>query len=415
MADSGAKKASEEFFQHLISSSESCVDDKVCVVGIFGKDNIGYKSKAVHLNGTIGKEVFKIDFLDGTFKKKDTDEFSCDINVYHDVEQRIIYLHLVSVYDVSRLLQLCKQAPQDAQNAASHQYWMSHEFYYACALLFLFSVSHIVVLLHPSQTFDLNYIRLFRILASTRHQLLPQISQLLSGVDGIPDIWRQTGRPCIPRLVCSMKQRVPFMDPSQVSGKSQDTYASKTKGKQQSITPQKKLQHAVEDQLYSIMRKARLLGSLSSSSLFTVNSSHAFVHMQPCSTNFDPVAVLLNTLAKPAINTKWVEKSPLLKNSKFLKREFSESGGNSEAHSTDYVLFRDYLKQQIDLLMTGDGGRDGVAEGRRGTHVEVPSCRLWARVSLALYEFFLTPKNDLIAPLTAMASNLDLDMKFSEA
>lgn len=28
---------------------------------------------------------------------------------------------------------------------ASHQYWMSHEFYYACALLFLFSVSHIVV------------------------------------------------------------------------------------------------------------------------------------------------------------------------------------------------------------------------------------------------------------------------------
>ena len=39
-----------------------------------------------------------------------------------------------------------------------------------------------------------------------RHQLLPQISQLLSGVDGIPDIWRQTGRPCIPRLVCSLKQ-----------------------------------------------------------------------------------------------------------------------------------------------------------------------------------------------------------------
>ena len=38
----------------------SCVDDKVCVVGIFGKDNIGYKSKAVHLNGTIGKEVFKV-------------------------------------------------------------------------------------------------------------------------------------------------------------------------------------------------------------------------------------------------------------------------------------------------------------------------------------------------------------------
>ena len=30
------------------------------MVGIFGKDNIGFKSKAVHLNGTIGKEVFKV-------------------------------------------------------------------------------------------------------------------------------------------------------------------------------------------------------------------------------------------------------------------------------------------------------------------------------------------------------------------
>lgn len=40
----------------------SCVDDKVCVVGIFGKDNIGYKLKVVYLNGIIGKEVFKVCF-----------------------------------------------------------------------------------------------------------------------------------------------------------------------------------------------------------------------------------------------------------------------------------------------------------------------------------------------------------------
>ena len=47
--------------------------------------------------------------------------------------------------------------------------------------------------------------------------------------------------------------------------------------------------------------------------------------------------------------------------------------------------------------------------------MQVPSCRLCARVSHELYEFFLTPKNDSTAPFTAMASNLDLDMKFSEA
>ena len=67
-----------------------------------------------------------------------------------------------------------------------------------------------------------------------------------------------------------------------------------------------------------------------------------------------------------------VESSPLLKNSKFLKRETPESGVDSDPlNSMEEVLFRDYLKQQIDHLMTGDAGRDGVAEGRRGTHVEV--------------------------------------------
>lgn len=107
----------------------------------------------------------------------------------------------------------------------------------------------------------------------------------------------------------------------------------------------------------------------------------------------------------------------MLKNSKFLKREQDLSPGSSESlpSGNGQVLFKDYLKQQIDHLMTGDAGRDGVAEGRRGTHVEVPSCRLWARVSLVLFEFFMTPKSDLIAPLTTMASHLDLDMKFSEA
>ena len=72
------------------------------------------------------------------------------------------------------------------------------------------------------------------------------------------------------------------------------------------------------------------------------------------------------------LNFLTVESSPLLKNSKFLQRELFQSGGDSETlGTTEEVLFKDYLKQQIDHLMTGDAGRDGVAEGRRGTHVEV--------------------------------------------
>ena len=79
----------------------------------------------------------------------------------------------------------------------------------------------------------------------------------------------------------------------------------------------------------------------------------------------------MSSFNNSSVTVSTVESSPLLKNSKFLKRDVPESGGDSDPQSMDEVLFRDYLKQQIDHLMTGDAGRDGVAEGRRGTHVEV--------------------------------------------
>ena len=38
----------------------SYTDDKVCVVGIFGKGSSGHKSKAVHANAAVEKDVFQV-------------------------------------------------------------------------------------------------------------------------------------------------------------------------------------------------------------------------------------------------------------------------------------------------------------------------------------------------------------------
>lgn len=51
----------------------------------------------------------------------------------------------------------------------------------------------------------------------------------------------------------------------------------------------------------------------------------------------------------------------------FCKRNSDLTETNADS---GHVIFRDFLREQIDNLMTGDG-RDGLAEGRRGTHVEV--------------------------------------------
>ena len=98
--------------------------------------------------------------------------------------------------------------------------------------------------------------------------------------------------------------------------------------------------------------------------------------------------------------------SPLLKNSMFLKREIPDSGGDSDSlSSTDEVLFRDYLKQQIDHLMTGDAGRDGVAEGRRGTHVEVTPPPPAPPYSSSLFPFFQMSVSAYICACTCTPSN----------
>ena len=58
------------------------------------------------------------------------------------------------------------------------------------------------------------------------------------------------------------------------------------------------------------------------------------------------------------------------KSTLFPKPQFTGSSNAENSPNSGHVLFREFLREQIDNLMTGDG-RDGLAEGRRGTHVEV--------------------------------------------
>ncbi|CAB4038499.1 SMG8, partial [Paramuricea clavata] len=268
-------------------------------------------------------------------------------------------------------------------------------------------------LMHPTQTFDVSYIRLFKLVANTRQQLITILSQELSGVEGIHDIWKQTGRPCIPRLLCSFQQnknsQLLSRNVSEVES-NPDSYASRTKIKSQTPakSPLTNLQHALEDQVYSIMRKSRLLGSLSSSSLFTVTSSHNFVHVQAAeiSRSADTLDLLVKKFPFPALPDSF-------RSALFPKPPQNTTPLDSSTNS-GHMLFRDFLREQIDNLMTGDG-RDGLAEGRRGTHVEVPTIKQWAKVCVSVFGYLMSDRSNENNHMVSLAANLDLDMKFSDA
>jgi protein SMG8 len=46
--------------------------------------------------------------------------------------------------------------------------WADMKYRYACALMFLFTVSHILVISHPTHIFDISYVHLFRALDAMR-------------------------------------------------------------------------------------------------------------------------------------------------------------------------------------------------------------------------------------------------------
>ena len=53
--------------------------------------------------------------------------------------------------------------------------------------------------------FFLSSQRLLNVFIIFRHGILHHICSLLAGIEGIPEIWKTTGRPCIPRIIFSFQ------------------------------------------------------------------------------------------------------------------------------------------------------------------------------------------------------------------
>eukprot|EP00794_Sanderia_malayensis_P015308 gene15308-16885_t len=342
---------SVEYLKTKINEVLSSENRKICIVGIIG--NCQLPNKDTICNHIVGKQAFKNE----TSKEENDKE-------------------------------------------GQHQFWQDKEHRTFAALLFIFSVCHIVLVSLPTPRFDLMYIKLFKLLASVRHNMLSHICSLLSGIDGMPEIWKTTGRPCIPRIIFVCQ--VPW---SKSSTNSEPSLS--------------RIQQSLQDQIHLILKKNRLLGSLSSSSLFTVSSPNpTFVYVQPSHNLFtDPVYWCINHLLKNSVNLDNAFRtiSGKVNQSSLISQTPMSPGEDKIRPATKKNLsFQDFLNKQIDYMMSVES-RDVPAEGRRGTHVEAPQDCLWYKVCFALFEFFFGNEDSVNNHIINMASSLDLDWKFSES
>ncbi|KAK3104605.1 hypothetical protein FSP39_006005, partial [Pinctada imbricata] len=330
------------------------------------------------------------------------------VECFYDKDNAVIYLHLQSLYDVQRTASACQRLVKETKQEDFLSIWQREEYRHAKTLLWMFSVSHIVLLSHPGCSFDLSYVRLFRTLDTIRVKLQQCLLDQLQTIPGVTKNWMYSGRPCAPRVL--------FVFESALVSTEAEEEDRGAISKVKKTSPIKKLQHSIEDQIYRILRKSRIITNISNNSLFAVPANQEFVYIHtsvPMAT--DPVSFYLKLMreSSPFITDKDSTRSREFQADSLAGRERSRS---SELISRPPISsFKDFLWQHIELAL-GRGFDDNVGRNPVPPIFEVVTPQLWFAVATQLYNFFFSEPiiSKSQGHFNTLKSLLETDLRFSE-
>ncbi|XP_064642230.1 nonsense-mediated mRNA decay factor SMG8-like isoform X2 [Lineus longissimus] len=395
-------------------------DEKVCVVSIVGKSALSYsRCKASMLNPIFNMDMFGNTSQD-TNGNRSEDHSQFLIEGYYDSQKRVVYLHMISPYDTFTLAELCKKVEKDVEDQGFHKAWYEQDHKYAKALLFIFSVSHIILLSQPGSSFDISYVRLFRTLDTIRVKLQPSITDQLK-VFPISKEWMIAGRPCSPRVLFIFENHSLELAASN-GGAGDGVDLTRSKTMKSPAIAIKKLQHAVEDQIYRILRKSRVITNISNNSLFAVPANEEFVYIHSSKPEIDDhVNFYLNHLRNMCQSSKETE-GPRIHSYQTTRRSLQGSLSIDSNRSTSSMKpsaehgLKDFLWHHIDLAMT-KGFDDNVGRNPVSALFELPTAETWFLISNKLHQFFLSDlkEGQARASFNTLKSLLEIDTRFSES
>ncbi|XP_068187507.1 nonsense-mediated mRNA decay factor SMG8 [Antennarius striatus] len=393
-------------------------DDGLCVVGVFGKSNMqsGLPKESL-INALADKNIFSL--FGGP---EDGGGADSHIQAFYNRDSQVLYLVLSSVCDSRQLLRACRALSAGTGHSDAHDFWKGLDKQHCLHLLYMFSVCHVLLLVHPNQTFDVSYDRLFRALDALRQKVLPLFRAAIKDCP-VSIEWKVNCRPCPPRLLFVFQMNGCL----KVSGSMSESGGNPDKPKKHS--PRRRLQHALEDQIYRIFRKSRVLTNQSSNCLFTVPANQAFVYMVP-TVEEDPVGALLGQLRSDCILKEHDSTVSISGPRRYqqIRRAARPSGFSSDSGSmlaggqlTDCTL-KEFLWQHIELVLTKKGFDDSVGRNPQPSHFELPTFSKWVQVASRLHQFLISTTDEEMVELTAKVQSqlkvlegfLDADTKFSE-
>ncbi|XP_048477898.1 nonsense-mediated mRNA decay factor SMG8 isoform X4 [Plutella xylostella] len=338
--------------------------DRIVVVGVIGKSEYDYPNKTTPLLPSV-----------------DCDEIG--IKCYWDERSNILYLHAITYLDAKQLTELAcnlEEASKVSEKDADDAHWLvaSGDLASESCKIFalIFHLCHIVVLSSPSPVFDLGYLQLFKAIDAYRNELLPQTTEALAS-SGAGGTWDSHGRTCCPRLLFHFHRA-----PRQL---------------RRNPAALKRLEHSVEDQLYFILRKARIITNVCAKSLFAIPKNEEFVYI-----NADDAAGRARDVGS------------------LLKGLIHLCSGVPQEPPCDRPSFKQFVGGHVELARAG-GFDDNVGKYAMTTSFfELPSAHSWQLAARALAPVYLSPPRAPRAPRDdepggALYDALATDVRFSQA
>ncbi|CAH0557875.1 unnamed protein product [Brassicogethes aeneus] len=330
--------------------------EKVVVISILGKS--AYNALALKTK-CIGKSFT-------SFSKKNNE---CSIEGWYDEENQIIYLHLRSLLDTDCLIENYEKIKRKVEEEKNCNDFLAVndeiKSFFARSLHLLLYISHIVILSHPGNTFDTNYIQHFKAIESLSQKSYLKVTEELRSCEGISSEWVDNGRLCTPRLIF---------------------YFERCSKNVQNI---KKLEHNLEDKIYHILKKTRIVNN-SGGSLFAIPLNEEFVFVST-----DGAQDQLGDMVRGLI----LDCQP--GGAMHVEPPFSTLSNAEKS-------FERFLRVHIDQAKN-KGFEDVISTGRHQTqqsaYFELPTLKHWALVTSRLYKVIL---EDSLVPA------LCTDMRFSE-
>ncbi|KAK4311693.1 hypothetical protein Pmani_016826 [Petrolisthes manimaculis] len=442
---------------------------RVVVVSVVGKSTLDAGGcKAASLEAMVGRKIFNRDMIQTLDLDPNT---MVGVEGYFDHRARVIYLHLTAAHDTSAIISALTNMHSQLQEKGFLMAWSSLKLGYARSLLLLFSVSHLLLLCHPSHTFDITYIHLFRTLDAIRCKAQSYLCEVLRGVPGINKDWASFGRLCsprvlfifsarlLPKLARANHQHTSSTHPTQASphrsGTGERWWGGGGSGGGGGL---RNLELALEDQIYRLLRKSRVITNISANSLFALPNNQAYVYlMEEGQENQAPPALLKNTLhnlcytpgadslvndlsqlsmrgkgsggggmwgggtqrASPSPDTTTTTPSSPSSTSTSADTLSATilSGVSTERKRNLEHSFNVFLQQHIDQAL-GKGFDDNVGRHSGPVFFQIPRASVWFEAANRVYRFFVAaPDKDTKAKqvVGSLQSLVETEVRFSDA